>query len=128
MLEHQHLIVRATVLEPITSVDVINKWLTDLVDKIDMKLLLGPFSTYCETEGNEGITATCIIETSHIAIHIWDRDETPLVQLDVYSCAPVNIDKVFEHLEVMVPYEISYQFLDRNHNVTVVKGQDNQCV
>ena len=124
MLEHQHLIVRATVLDPITSVEVINKWLIDLVDKIDMKILMGPFSTYCETEGNEGITATCIIETSHIAIHIWDRDLPPLIQLAVYSCAPVDLDVVFAHLGVMKPQNLSYQFLDRNHNVKFVKGED----
>ena len=38
--------------------------------------------------GNRGVTAFAIIETSHIAMHIWDEPNPALVQLDVYTCAP----------------------------------------
>ena len=38
-----------------------------------MKLLAGPYTTYVNEEGNKGMTFVAIIETNHIALHIWDE-------------------------------------------------------
>jgi len=37
--------------------------------------------------GNQGLTSVTIIETSHIAVHVWDEVSPALMQMDVYSCA-----------------------------------------
>ena len=80
---HKHLIIRAEVNRPITGEKEIKKWLRKLVKKIDMKIIKGPYSGYVSKEGNRGITAVVMIETSHIAIHIWDEISPALVQCDV---------------------------------------------
>ena len=33
---------------------------------------MGLYVKYCKMEGNRGITGIAVIETSHIAIHVWD--------------------------------------------------------
>ena len=52
MPEHKHLIIRATVYEPITSEKELKKWLRDLVKIIDMKIIKGPYAAYGSKEGN----------------------------------------------------------------------------
>ena len=42
------------------------------------------------------MTSVAIIETSHIALHIWDEVNPGLLQLDVYSCANFNPQDVFK--------------------------------
>jgi S-adenosylmethionine/arginine decarboxylase-like enzyme len=49
-----------------------------------MKVFMGPYVKYCNMPGNRGITAIAIIETSHIAMHIWDEPKPALMQMDVY--------------------------------------------
>ena len=56
MPEHKHLIIRATVDEPITSEKELKKWLRDLVKIIDMKIIKGPYAAYVSKEGNCGVT------------------------------------------------------------------------
>jgi S-adenosylmethionine/arginine decarboxylase-like enzyme len=78
-----------------------------------MKAMYGPTASYCKMPGNKGVTAFAIIETSHIAMHIWDEPNPALVQLDVYSCAPLDPEKVLPFLNQMDPVKIDYKFLDR---------------
>jgi S-adenosylmethionine/arginine decarboxylase-like enzyme len=113
MLKHKHLVVRAEVDNPIINKAKATKFLRSLIKKINMKPLYGPTASYCKMEGNKGITAFAIIETSHIAMHIWDESQPALVQLDVYSCSDFDPKTVFEHLESMKPVVIDYKFLDR---------------
>ena len=67
-------------------------------------------------EGNKGLTAFAIIETSHIAMHIWDEPNPALVQLDVYTCGPFNPQEVLDVLNVMEPVKVDYKYLDRENN------------
>jgi S-adenosylmethionine/arginine decarboxylase-like enzyme len=64
-------------------------------------------------EGNRGLTAFAIIETSHIAMHIWDEVSPALCQLDVYTCSEMDPNQVLPFLEVMEPTKVEYKFLDR---------------
>ena len=64
MPKHKHLIIRAEVNRPITSEKEIKKWLKKLVNKIDMKIIKGPYAGYVTKEGNRGITGVVMIETS----------------------------------------------------------------
>ena len=49
---HKHLIIRAEVNHPITSEKELRKWLRNLVKKIDMKIIKGPYAAYVSKEGN----------------------------------------------------------------------------
>ena len=72
---HKHFIVRAEVKNPPKENDerrLVN-WMRYLIQDIDMKLLFGPIARYVDVEGNEGLTAIAMIETSHIAMHIWEN-------------------------------------------------------
>jgi S-adenosylmethionine/arginine decarboxylase-like enzyme len=122
LLLHKHLIVRAEVNNPPKDVDKLTVWLKDFIDSINMKIMLGPYVAYCNNEGNRGITGIAVIETSHIAIHVWDEPSPALVQLDVYSCAdfdPYKIaDKVKEDFDVV---KIDYKFLNRETGLKPIR-------
>ena len=115
MLKHKHLIVRSTVNKPITNKGKARTFLRSLIKKINMKPLYGPVASYCKMKGNRGITAFAIIETSHIAMHIWDESNPSLVQLDVYSCSNFDPITVFDHCKVMDPVKTDFKFLDREN-------------
>ena len=113
MPKHKHLIIRAEVNSPITSEKEIKKWLRNLVKKIDMKIIKGPYASYVSKEGNRGITGVVMIETSHIAIHIWDEERPALVQCDVYSCAEFSTNEVLAEFNMMEVVKMDYLLLDR---------------
>ena len=120
LLEHKHLIVRAEINEPPKSVVAIHDWMRELVDKIGMNILMGPYAVYSDMEGNAGLTAVTIIETSHIALHVWDEVTPALMQLDVYTCSTLDINDVFEAIKVWDPTKIEYKYIDREHDLTLL--------
>jgi len=91
-----------------------------LVDKIGMKILMGPYAVYSDMVGNRGLTAVTIIETSHIAMHVWDEDEPALMQLDVYTCSTLNISDVFEAIEEFKPVKVEYKYIDRENSLFIL--------
>ena len=113
MPQHKHLLVRAEVKNPIKEEKVLKKWLRELVRKIEMKIIKGPYAAYVSQTGNRGITGIVAIETSHVAIHIWDEKTPALVQFDVYSCASFSTHEVILHLAPMNPTKIEHLFIDR---------------
>jgi len=121
VLEHKHLIVRAELNEPPYSSIEIKEWMKRLVDKIGMNILMGPYAVYSDMEGNQGLTAVTIIETSHIALHVWDEAEPALMQLDVYTCSSLDIDDVFSAIQEWDPTKIEYKYIDREHGLTLIE-------
>ena len=122
--QHKHLIVRADIgwCPEEKDLNKISDWVRKLIKKIDMKLLAGPYTTYVSEIGNKGMTSVAIIETSHIALHMWDEVEPGLMQLDVYSCADFNPKDIFEKInELFKTIKIQYKFLDREKELTEVK-------
>ena len=114
MLKHKHLLVRAEVLEPPKDLKTTRIWLKKLINDIDMKILGGPYLKYCDNIGNRGLTAVTIIETSHIAMHIWDEVSPALMQFDVYSCGDLNVEAICRKIEN--DFEIrkmEFKFLNR---------------
>ena len=118
--EHKHLIIRAEVNKPPKEASWTHSWLNQLVSKIGMKVCQGPITAYVDVPGNCGVTGVVIIETSHIAIHVWDEPNPALVQLDVYTCGPFNKELIFEELEQMEPVKIEWKYLDREFDLTEV--------
>ena len=122
--QHKHLIVRADIGWCPQEEDLhkISDWIRSLIKKIDMKLLAGPYTTYVGEKGNKGMTSVAIIETSHIALHIWDEVSPGLMQLDVYSCADFNPPDVFDKVnELFQTIKMEYKFLDREKELVEVK-------
>ncbi len=122
--KHKHLIVRADISWCPQEQDLnrISDWIRGLIKKIDMNLLAGPYTTYVNEKGNKGMTSVAIIETSHIALHIWDESNPGLMQLDVYSCADFNPYDVFEEVnKIFKTVKMEYKFLDREKELVEVK-------
>ena len=116
---HKHLLIRAEVKNPPKENDerrLVN-WMRYLIEDIDMKLLFGPVTRYVDVEGNEGLTAIAMIETSHIAMHIWEKEDPPLMQLDVYTCGPFVPGTVLKALREFNPIKIRWKFLDREKDL-----------
>jgi len=122
LLIHKHLIIRAEVNNPPKDVNKLTVWLKDFISYINMKIMLGPYVAYCNNEGNRGITGIAVIETSHIAIHVWDEPVPALIQFDVYSCAnfdPYKIaDKIKQDFDVI---KMDYKFLNRETGLKPIK-------
>ena len=122
--QHKHLIVRADIgwCPQEEDLNKISDWIRSLIKKIDMKLLAGPYTTYVNEKDNKGMTSVAIIETSHIALHIWDEVNPGLMQLDVYSCADFNPSDVFDKVnELFQTIKLEYKFLDREKELVEVK-------
>jgi S-adenosylmethionine/arginine decarboxylase-like enzyme len=114
MLFHKHLLVNAKVHNPMRSEEEAIDFLTRLVEKIDMKIIKGPFASYVDKEGNRGLTAIVMIETSHIAFHIWDEGDPSLVQFDLYTCGALDVPIVFEEFaKAFNIVELDYELFDR---------------
>lgn len=115
---HKHLIIRAEVNKPPMTEAGAKLWMSQLIEKIGMKLLMGPYAKYLDVKGNRGITCVAIIETSHVAMHVWDEVEPSLMQLDVYTCGPLDPYHVVEALKDWEPVKVEMKYLDREHGLS----------
>ena len=117
---HLHLIVKGNFKNPPTEVDVLNKWFTNLVKKVRMKVVAGPTSVYVHEEGNEGLTGTVTLATSHASIHIWEKYEPSMFQFDIYSCSCFTAEEVLAHLDEFGLIKYEYILIDRNGDKMVI--------
>ena len=118
---HKHLIIRAEANRVPTDEEQLTEWLKDFIETINMKILMGPYVKYCEMEGNRGITGIAVIETSHIAIHVWDEPNPALMQIDVYSCAEFDVDQIAEKIKQDFDVvKLDYKYLNRETGLTVL--------
>ena len=118
---HKHLIIRAEANKVPTDEEQLTEWLKAFIDSIDMKILMGPYVKYCNVEGNRGITGIAVIETSHIAIHVWDEPNPALMQIDVYSCAEFDVDQIAEKIKQDFDVvKLDYKYLNRETGLIVL--------
>ena len=112
---HLHLLVKGYVKNPPKTAETLNVWLSELVSKVDMKVVAGPTSVYVDEPGNEGVTGTITLATSHAAIHIWDAEEPAMFQFDIYSCKDYDPNVVLNHINTNFDLKEAYwSFIDRN--------------
>ncbi len=120
MIYHKHLLVNAKVNNAVKSEAQGIEFLRDLVERIDMKIIKGPFASYVNKEGNRGLTGVVMIETSHIAFHIWDEVRPGLVQFDLYTCGQLELDRVLSIFkETFDVASLDYVLFDREHGFKV---------
>ncbi len=100
---------------------VLNIWFTQLVNNVGMKVVAGPTSVYVNEPGNEGITGTVTLATSHASIHVWDAQKPAMFQFDLYSCSNYSPREVLEHIDEWFGLEsATWQFIDRNTDEFIV--------
>lgn len=121
-----HLLIRAGIRNPPGPTDCkkISNIMQGIVEHVRMKVMIAPATAWCNDEGNEGITSTVILTTSHCSMHIWNNPEPALsiMQFDLYSCATFNVNEVFEYLNShFVIVTADYKFLDRENGFTLLE-------
>lgn len=120
MALHNQLLLNARIKNPIYDTQDAIDWLASLVSKINMKIVQGPYSSYVDVPGNRGATAAVIIETSHIAFHIWDEEDPALLQFDLYTCSTLDTNLVIKELNDkfnMIDYD--YLVLERENGFNI---------
>jgi S-adenosylmethionine/arginine decarboxylase-like enzyme len=116
---HQHLLLKCWLTNPPKEVDVLNNWFTNLVETVGMKVVAGPTSVYVSDPGNEGLTGTVTLATSHASIHIWDNYEVPMAQFDIYSCKCFTLEQVLECFKPWGMTKVEWVMIDRNEKPTI---------
>ena len=112
---HLHLLVKGYITNPPKSEETLNQWFRELVNKVGMVVVAGPTSVYVNEVGNEGITGTVTLATSHASIHVWDALELPMFQFDLYSCSDFTPEQVLNHINEHFNLQTAtWQFIDRN--------------
>ena len=135
VLKHEQLVIDALVRNGIVDSSRIRELMIELVDRIGMKLLepdgtgpwTNPNASYCTIPGNRGVTCSAIIETSHIALHVWDEPNPAKFHLDVYTCSCLDPEWVFgwmaDHFD---PVSAHGYFIDRDNDRVTIKGEINK--
>lgn len=116
---HQHLLIRGHFQNPPRETSVLNQWFIDLVHKVKMEVVAGPTSVYVNEPGNEGLTGTVTLATSHASIHIWDKVHPYLFQFDIYSCKCFDLETVKDHLDEFGLLGGQWMMIDRNEGLSL---------
>jgi S-adenosylmethionine/arginine decarboxylase-like enzyme len=82
----------------------IKKILVEIIESIGMVVAdLGdnqpnPIAWYCADPDNQGMTASAILTTSHIVLHVWDKSEVGELHFDLYSCSDYDEQEITQKL------------------------------
>lgn len=115
---HLHLLVRGYMSNPPRSEKKLNEFLSKLVETVRMKVVAGPTSVYVNDLGNEGVTGTVTLATSHASIHVWDAIQPAMFQFDLYSCSTFSPKEVLDCINNHFNLEkANYIFIDRNDDI-----------
>lgn len=123
MLKHLHLIVGVNVQKPPKNAEEAMTFLKFLISRIDMSLAPvaeNPHGYYCDIAGNEGVTASAILETSHTVLHSWDMSSPAKLQFDLYSCKDFDIEFVIDLCNSFGILSGSYIVLDRDTDLKII--------
>ena len=120
MALHNQLLINGFSDTPPTDELFIKHWMENLVQEIDMKIIQGPYTAYVTKEGNRGLTAIVMIETSHIALHVWDEENPGMIQFDLYTCSTLPVNDVIENLKSNLGLkDYSYMVIERENGFDI---------
>jgi len=112
---HLHILVKGYMSSPPKREILLNEFFKSLVRKVGMKVVAGPTSVYVDEPGNEGLTGTVTLATSHASIHIWDKEKPAMFQFDLYSCSEFTPNQIFEEIDYWFGLESAHWVMfDRN--------------
>lgn len=112
---HLHLLVKGYLKSPPRTEKILNIFFTQLVNTVGMKVVAGPTSVYVNEPGNEGITGTVTLATSHGSIHVWDAQRPAMFQFDLYSCSEFTPSQVLKELDYWFGLDsANWVMIDRN--------------
>ena len=114
--------IRARINSAPKETQLVIEWLKAFVHSLGMKILQGPFSSYVDQVGNKGLTAVVMIETSHIAFHVWDEDDPALLQFDLYTCGSLDPEKALDDIDRFFDFD-SYEYVlyDREYSMNIIE-------
>ena len=118
---HIHVLIKGYVKNPPKKEEVLNDWFRRLVEKVRMVVVAGPTSVYVDEPGNEGLTGTVTLATSHASIHVWDNIEPAMFQFDLYSCSEFTPQEIIEHLKEFDLVSCEWMFIDRNAEMKIIE-------
>lgn len=122
MALHNQLLINGYSDTPPTDEAFVKQWMEDLVKQIDMKIIQGPYTAYVTKEGNRGLTAVVMIETSHIALHVWDEDNPGMIQFDLYTCSTLPVNDVIENLKSNLGLkDYSFMVIERENGFEILE-------
>ncbi len=123
MIKHHHFIGRFEVTNPPLLADraYLESWMAKLIEGQGMNVLSGPHVAYVDKVGNRGLTGVAIIETSHVAVHIWDESTPALVQLDFYTCGQLDRDAILKAVKPWGIVRNSFMVLDRERDFVTLE-------
>ena len=120
MLQHKHLLLKGYIKHIPTNLDAISIkiWMERFIKSNGMQLQCAPIVSYVHDKGNRGMTACCLLKTSHMAFHIWDEQDPALMQFDFYTCGEMDASEIFKKLNIKFHFlKYEYMILDREKNV-----------
>jgi S-adenosylmethionine/arginine decarboxylase-like enzyme len=127
-VNHLQQIIIGQVTKPPTDVDVVKQFMCDLVESIGMKRLIEPQAVYVEAVGNRGMTSCVLIETSHIAWHVWDEQTPGLLQFDLYTCGELVPNQVLDIVKDFFGLtNYSVKVFDRAKELTEISNGSNEA-
>ena len=116
---HQHLLMKVWIENPPKESSVLNEWFINLVHTVGMEVVAGPTSVYVDYPGNEGLTGTVTLATSHASIHIWDHHIPSMAQFDIYSCKCFTLEQVMECFKPWGIVKAEWVMIDRNQSPVI---------
>ena len=119
---HLHLIVQATIKNPPEAhdCDKVTQFMNEMVEHVRMRVMIPPSTAWCADLGNEGITSTVVLTTSHAVLHIWNipEPENSKFEFDLYSCSAFTPEEVIQKIRQSFDVQtVFYKFLDRDNNL-----------
>mgnify|MGYP001578198420 CR=1 FL=1 len=131
---HKHILFDATITNPPRDEQAMKDFLSELIVSIDMTVASltngqsNPIAWYCDELDNEGMTASAILTTSHVVLHVWDQVEKPELHFDLYSCSDFDPDFVVKKIhDLFGIVEGGGQIIDRRgkdiHKFFILDGR-----
>jgi S-adenosylmethionine/arginine decarboxylase-like enzyme len=97
-MAHFHLLVRAEVHRPLLTPERAAEFLRAAVALAGMNVIAGPIATLGVVPGNEGVSATAILDFSSVNLHEWPTHRPALIQFDLYTCGKPPSVRAFRDL------------------------------
>jgi len=129
-IKHLHILLRAecSLAPGINDEQKIYHKVINLISDIGMNVFMDPKVKYMGDVGNEGLSFTAGLETSHMSYHSWEKPESSFLsiqnstlhQMDCYTCGSLDkqqVKKIFEFLSEYEPKCLNSVIFNRGFNL-----------